>query len=383
MRVAEVCIRFDAPGGAEDHVRAISEGLAGRGHDVEVHASDLLSEVPWRRLDDPSTQVDGVRVVRHRAERALPPLLRSPVMPTLEAALRASDADVLHGHSHRYPHLRACARAKGATGKPLVVTPHYHPAEAGLPAWRRAALRLMDQESRLAVYRHADRVLCVTEGEAAILSRLVDPARIRVVPNGIRAKEWTPAPEPAEDRWEGPVWGFAGRLASNKGLPTLLEAFARDRRQRGAGTLVLVGEDWGMAEALEAQAKDLGVAEHVHLLGYVSRERYRRLLARFDVLCLPSEWEAFGIVLLEAWCAGTPVVATRAGGMPWVVEDGADGLLVEVGDAPGLARAAATLLDDPDLAAAYARRGREKTLERFTWTHVVDLVEAAYREVVP
>lgn len=213
------------------------------------------------------------------------------------------------------------------------------------------------------------------------MRRLVEADRLEVVPNGIHAEEWTPPPEPADDPWQDPVWGFAGRLASNKGLAPLLHAFATWRRRHGHGSLVLVGKDWGMGEEVDRLARELGVHEHVHRLGFVRRERYRRALARFDVLCLPSEWEAFGIVLLEAWCAGTPVVATRVGGVPDVVDHGRDGLLVPHGDAAALRDAVASLLDDPARGEAFAERGRAKTLERFTWTRIVDEVARVYDEV--
>lgn len=382
MRIVHAGIRFDAPGGAESHIKAITTRLVDRGHDVAVHASDLYSEIPWERMEDPSTQVDGVRVERHRVVKDLMPGLRYPVMPSMIEGLLDEDADVYHAHSHRYFQVRAAQLVSRATGTPLVVTPHFHPAQEDLPWWKRGLARLADLKSGRAVYADADRVVCVTESEVGRMSELVDPARCEVLPNAIDADDWADLPPAADDGWDDPVWLYAGRLAENKGLHHLLPAFARDVEARDAGTLVLMGQDWGQGEALADQAEELGIADRVEVLGFVDWDRYRAVHRRADVFVLPSEWEAFGIVLLEAWAAGTPVVATRVGGIPSVVDHGEDGLVVPYGDPAALAEAAAELLDDPERAEAMGRRGRDKTFERYTWSRVVDDLEALYREVV-
>jgi glycosyltransferase involved in cell wall biosynthesis len=380
MKVVHTCIRYDAPGGAETHVHAVTERLADRGHDVTVHASPLESEVPWREMENPTWHRKGVDVVRHDVHRNLLPGHRYPVMPDLPGALLDEGADVLHAHSHRYHQVGAACMVARATDTPLVVTPHYHPVRSDRPLWMRAVAWLLDRRARRSTYATADHVLPVTGAEADALRGIVDPGKMTVVPNGIDPDEWRPLPEPAEEAWEEPVWCFAGRQAPNKGLETLVDAFAASTKRRGTGTLVVTGRDWGTRDAMLGRARDRGVADRLGVLGYVDRERYRRVLARADVLVLPSEWEAFGIVVLEAWMAGTPVVATDVGGLPWVVEEGEDGLLVPPGDADALATAVEELLDRPDGGQPLARRGRRKTRNRFTWERSVDRIEDVYED---
>lgn len=380
MKVVHTCIRYDAPGGAETHVHAVTERLADRGHDVVVHTSSLRSEVPWEEMEDPTTERNGVSIRRHAIHRHLLPGLRYPVMPELPGALLDEEADLIHAHSHRYYQVAAASMVARATDTPLVITPHYHPVRENLAPWKKVLARFHDWRARRNVYLPADRVLPVTGLEAETMTRFAPRDRITVVPNGIDLDEWTPPPEPAADGWEEPVWCYAGRLAGNKTVPDAVEAFAIDRRERGRGTFLVMGKDWGQLEAVEARARELGVEDHVEVLGYVARDRYRQVMARADVFVLPSEWEAFGIVLLEAWMAGTPVVATEVGGVPWVVDDGRDGLLAPHGDPQALAEAAGLVLADPERARRMAERGREKTRKRFTWDRVVDQVEAVYRE---
>jgi glycosyltransferase involved in cell wall biosynthesis len=102
----------------------------------------------------------------------------------------------------------------------------------------------------------------------------------------------------------------------------------------------------------------------------------------FDVLVLPSTAESFGLAYLEAWACGKPVIGGRIGPTECVIEEGVDGLLVGTDDAPGLARKIIELLSDPEKRARMGRRGREKTLARFTWDRVTDNVERLYRDVV-
>ena len=172
-----------------------------------------------------------------------------------------------------------------------------------------------------------------------------------------------------------------GRVASNKGLPNLLEALARlDAAFRRP--LVLMGRDWGERAHLEARARELGVSDLVRYLGHVeSPAAYRGVIRRARALVLPSEWEAFGLVLLEAMAAGTPIVATAVGGVPDVLDGGRAGRLVPYGDTAALAEALRSVTTD----ASETERLRAAATQRvlgFDWSVTVDRHRALYREVI-
>ena len=106
------------------------------------------------------------------------------------------------------------------------------------------------------------------------------------------------------------------------------------------------------------------------------------LLACADLFLLPSASESFGLAALEAMACGTPVVATRVGGLPEVVEDGVSGFLLGVGDVEGMADASISLLSDPDRWAELSRGARATAVERFSSEQVVPVYEELYRQVI-
>jgi len=182
--------------------------------------------------------------------------------------------------------------------------------------------------------------------------------RVHIVHCGVDPAEYTPRVH----RGRGRRLLFTGRLAGVKGLPILLEALARLRREGTDVELTLAGDGLDRA-LLEEEARRLGIAGAVHFAGYQSSDQVQSLLQETDVFVLPSFAEGVPVVLMEAMASGVPVVATRVAGVSELVEDGVSGFVVAPGDADALAEAITRLLDDPALRARFAVAGRE-TIER-------------------
>jgi glycosyltransferase involved in cell wall biosynthesis len=382
LKVAHVLLRFDAPGGVETNVREVTRRLRAAGEDVEVFASDLYDEGRWERRSDYAPAVDGVPVHRFPVRKRLVPGLTMPMMVGLIDALAASGADVIHAHSHRYGHVLEAAAVAERMRIPLVVSTHYHPADRREPPLKRGLLRIQDVVFGMTAYRVAKALVVQTDREAALIREFAPGSKLSTIAPGIDLRAWS---TPQEDRpgdlaLPDDYFLFVGRVASNKGLPTLLEALARlDGTYRRS--LVLMGRDWGERSALEAQARKLGIVDRVRFLGHVeSAEAYRSVIRRACALVLPSEWEAFGLVLLEAMAAGTPIVATAVGGVPEVLDGGRAGRLVPFGDAGALASALRSVIADASETGRLRAAGRERVLG-FDWSVTVDRHRALYREV--
>ena len=382
MKIVHVALRFDAPGGVETTVHEVTRRLRAAGEDVEVYASDLYDEPRWERRSNYAAAVDGVPVKRFAVEKRLVPGLTMPLMVGLVDALAESGADVIHAHSHRYGNVLEAAAVAARRGIPLVVSPHYHPADRREPPVKRALLRLQDVGFGMTAYRVARAIVAQTELERRLLGEFAPAGRLRVIPPGIDLAAWD---APALDRADGldlpdDYYLFVGRIASNKGLPNLIDALARLPRE-ARRPLLLMGRDWGEGSALATRADARGVGELVRFLGHVdSPHQYRGVVRRATALVLPSEWEAFGLVLLEAMAAGVPVVATAVGGVPDVLDQGRAGHLVPYGDVDALATALAETVGDLE---ATRRRVSAATARArdYDWSVSVARHRALYREL--
>jgi glycosyltransferase involved in cell wall biosynthesis len=157
---------------------------------------------------------------------------------------------------------------------------------------------------------------------------------------------------------------FVGRLAVEKGLPFLVEAFARLCAGRLALRLTIVG-DGPERQATEARARSAGVAGRIQFTGYQTPEQVAAWLDTTDVFVLPSLAEGIPVVLMEAMASGVPVVATSVGGVSELVEDGVNGFLVPAAAPEILAQRIEALLDDPSLRCRFGREGRMKVTRDF------------------
>ncbi len=377
MQVLEVTQRYPpALGGVEIHVAAIAQGLRDRGHTVQISTTDLGRDRPFRRVG-PSLPVTAWPVHRSRAIEVLPaPHGLGIVAPGMLVEVLQSRPDVVHAHAFGMAPTWFASLRRRLTDTPLVLEPHLD-AGRGTPGWWTYA-RLV---SHLSV-RPADVVVAQTRAEAALLAALgVRPNRIRRIPDGIALGEFEDRPQLAAPR-ESPTVLFVGRLyPAQKGLDPLIRAFARVPPSLHA-QLRLVGEDWGGASVVAALARSLGIADRVTMTGPLDRPALLAEYGRADVFVLPSLFEPYGIVLMEAMAAGLPIVASRVGGIPEVVLEGENALLCPPGDTAALAVALERLLREPELRVRFGRRGRDH-VRQFSWETVlpqwVDLFESLGR----
>jgi glycosyltransferase involved in cell wall biosynthesis len=382
VKIVHVTLRFDAPGGVETNVRELARRLKTAGDDVEVFASDLYDESTWERRSNFRPTVDGVPVRRFTVHRRLVPHLTLPLMVGLIDALAESGADVIHAHSHRYGHVLQAAAVANRCGIPLVVSTSYHPADRRERRLTRGILRLVDVGFGASAYRIARAVVVQSEQEAGLLREFAPADRLRVFPPGVDLAAWS---DPAGDRADGlplprEYYLFVGRIASNKGLRPLVHAIARIPSTEPR-SLVLMGSDWGERPGLEAESRRLGVSDSLVWLDHVADPRaYRAVFRGARALVLPSEWEAYGFVLLEAMAAGTPIVATSVGAVPEVLGEGRYGLLVPYGDPDALESALRSIRSDPD-AAVRRRDAASVHVRGLDWSASADRFRALYREV--
>jgi glycosyltransferase involved in cell wall biosynthesis len=377
LRVLELTQRFPpALGGVEAHVDQLTTELARVGLGVEVATTDLARDRPFTRVPS-SANARAFPVRRHRAFE----LLRAPhglgiVSPGLLLDALGSRPDVIHAHAFGYFPTWVGAIRRRLDPIPLVVSPHCDAGKGttGSGRYGRAVARW--------TVRVADRVVALTALERELLTSWGIPSSsITVIPNGIHLSEFANPRLPAERTDVPPTILFVGRLYSEqKGLFPLLRAFARLPPDLGAH-LRLVGEDWGAKPALTALAGKLGVSDRLWFLGALDRSALLDEYRTATVFTLPSLFEPFGIVLLEAMAAGLPIVASRVGGVPALIQDGKTGVLVPPGDVDALSGALEGLLRDRGLRSRLAKGALEQ-VQAYDWAVLTPRWVELFEEVL-
>jgi glycogen synthase len=404
VNVLHVCHRYwPGVGGSERYVQEISERLVREGHTVTVFTTDAYDvELFWRpgfrRVRPLEAEHNGVRIrrfpVRHLPLHLLVtfglgflPLRQidllvhqpSPLVPDL-LRVDATGFDVVHTFSLPYNSLMyAGYRLARRSGARLITTPHVHTGEPGskrvTQIYMRPAQRWLLAQSDILVAR--------TQREAEYLRGQGFPSeRLRVIACGINPPELAGGDGPRFRARHGlsasePIVFYLGMQAFDKGTHHLVEAMRRLWQRGMRATLVLAGASQPHFRRFWRR-QPRAVRERTVLLGPVSDEEKLELLAAGQIFAMPSRSDTFGIVFLEAWAYGVPVIGADAGGIPDVIAHDQDGLIVPFGDVPRLAASIARLLDDPDLRHRLGASGKDKMLRRWTWDALFEDIRALY-----
>ncbi|HET7559693.1 MAG TPA: 1,4-alpha-glucan branching protein domain-containing protein, partial [Limnochordia bacterium] len=371
-----------AVGGLGRHVYELAHALARRGRRVSVVCPAQGEEATGTRRDG------GVAVHRVRVPDAGPFLARIDALNRRLIAWalnRWSAAQVQLVHAHDWLVGRAAQTLALAWRRPLIAT--IHATELGRVGRIREPIQQLIHEEELLLVHHAERVITVSRAmQRGLVSGFgLEPDRTEVIYNAIDAASlWSPAigrrAAALRRALRRPLIVFAGRLVREKGVDVLLAACARLAATH-AFKLAVLGRG-GERQALERLAGELGLAERVEFMGYVQHPRLGAYLRAADVVAVPSRYEPFGIVALEAMAARSALAASATGGLAEVVEHERTGLLVEPGNADAWAAALARLLDDPELRRRLSARAAADVRARWGWDKVAQATEALYAEAL-
>jgi len=265
-------------------------------------------------------------------------------------------------------------------GVPIIIhTPHGHVFHGHFGAGLSRLFLVMERLSD----RVTDHLVCLTQGELGDYVRLsvAGPGKTSVIHSGVDLQRFRTAftpPTVTRNRVgidaRALVVGTVGWLLPIKGPEVLLDAMTLVWEHRPDIELVYVGKG-DLEESLRARVRQMDVAHLVHFVGW--RNDIPDLMHSFDLFVLPSRNEGMGRVVVEAMAAGLPVVASCTGGLPDLVADGQNGLLVPPGDAPSLGRAILKLSDRPDLRQRMGDESRRRA-EAFSLEQMVDKLDALY-----
>jgi glycosyltransferase involved in cell wall biosynthesis len=228
------------------------------------------------------------------------------------------------------------------------------------------------------ILHNADAVLALTEDMRQKMKGIVD-REIFVVPNGINLEQFTDrSPIIVREKGQKNIL-FVGRLHPVKGVQYLIRAMKRVLEEIPDGMLILVGdgEERGNLEALSVQ---LGVQKSVQFVGVVPHEKVHSYMQQADVFVLPSLSEGFPGVILEAMACGLPVVVTRVGGIPDIIENGVNGYIAETKSPDEIAEKILILLQNDQLKEKISIKNKEKVKE-YKWDNIVFELENIYKKI--
>lgn len=358
MKVLHVEAGRHLYGGAQQ-VLYLLEGLAARG------VANVLACPPGSEIAHRAAPYAEVVTLPMRGDADLALVAR------LRRVIRRHAPDIVHLHSRRGADVLGGLAARLA-GVPCVLSRRVDNPESR--AW--VALK----------YRLYDHVITISEGiREVLLDEGLAPGRVSCVHSAVDPAPWRGPCSRAAFRREfglagdGPVAATIAQFIPRKGHRFLLAALPEVLPRHPDLQVLLFGRGPLVAE-VEAAIAAQGLSGHVHLAGF--RDDLARWMGCLDLVVHPAEMEGLGVSLLQAAAAGVPIIASRAGGMPEVVEDGHNGLLIAPGDIPALAAALQRLLGDGALRVEMGRRGRERVDQRFSPQAMVEGNLAVYRRVL-
>jgi phosphatidylinositol alpha-mannosyltransferase len=362
-------------GGVNRHVEALAEEFLGRGHHVRVLApfdppgriSRMLHHADPESREIPDYLIPLGRSAGFPSNGAISNLAPFPaggvIAPRRE--LRDGNFDVVHIHEPVVP-LVGWNAALGANAT-AVGTFHAYSTQA-IPNRIAAALGARRVFNRLSAR------IAVSEA-AAWTGRRWFGGRYEVIPNGVDVAAAARGPKPAGEELRVL---FVGRPEERKGLPILLAAFSA-LVEHVPSRLTVIGAE---REDVLRYLTDPEAMRWIDVRGRVSGDALQQALSEADVLCAPSlSGESFGMVLTEAFAAGTPAIASAIAGYSDVVEDGIDGVLVPPGDPQRLAEELQRAHHEPQRLAAMGQAARQSA-ERYAWPRVADRVMAVYERAI-
>lgn len=368
MKIAEIVYLYPPfPGGVADATSRLSRGLVYRGHDVTVYTCRAFDggTAPARQL------LDGVTVMRINS--ILPSRFvfgRTVLNPRdILNDIKKQQPDVVHLHGLGFLGNDVVAMSLKI---PSVLTGHgpgwSHDSQAPWyysPIWE-SYMNIVGKR----VISHTRKVIALTPHEIPYWRAWGLPQeKIDIIPWGIPEDCFVPysgSEFKKQHNLSGPVLLYVGALHPAKGPQWLIQSLPDVLRKFPSATAVLCGPDVRYKAELASLSRRLGVDRHVLFLGYVKREELMRAYSACDVFVLPTDYEAFGLVLAEAMAFGKPIVASRVGAVPFVIEDGNNGFLVNVRDYLSLAEKIMIILSDDALRRKFGERSKTLSL-KYTW----------------
>jgi len=389
MGLKAVMLTWEFPpriiGGIAPHVYNLSINLVKLGVEVHVVTCDFPNTPEYE-------VVEGVEVHRFDSYNLPTPdfaawvqLMNLNMQRAATQIIKSKQGGSIIIHAHDWLAAKAGIGLKHLNRVPLVST--IHATEYGRRGGVFSDYNRMIHEIEVWLGSESKRVICCSHFMAEQVNKVlgVPYEKIRVIPNGIDPAIFTNLKGVGEVRSRFAERGeklvlFVGRLVVEKGVHVLLDAIPKVL-QKVEAKFVIAGDGYLRSEVVKRVA-ERGLGGKVHVTGYLDTDTIRRLFLAADVCVIPSLYEPFGIVALEAMAAGCPVVASDTGGLSEIVEHEKTGVKVYPNNPDSLAWGILRVLESKDLAERLKKNMREKVEREYRWSTIAQATKAVYQEAL-
>lgn len=403
MKILQVAERtYPAKGGVELHTAKVSEALVKKGHDVtlvvfnSVDPRDCGYGVAYQKpylVTRPGKPVlpreeywNGVRILRFESKLQLFSYYWSPAM-LVWLLENAEEFDIMHTHTLRFSNNEFTALAHAKSKTPFVLTGH----DKLKLDYRGLIALALDKVYRTTIGRlllnMAERVIAFDKDYAEDYRRFygVPNEKIRIIPNGIDYTYYNQLPNADElkENLGNPenVILYIGRFIDYKKPDLLIASFKLMLEHFPKSRLLMIGKDYGLLPYCRKLAIDLGLKENVIFMEDAHEEIKLQALSIADVCVIPSDYESFCLVALEAQAAGVPVIASYVGGLKYIVVEGKTGLFLRERTVCEIAEKISFLLHNDRITSEMGSNGR-KFARNFSWDLMTDSLLDVYEETL-
>ena len=367
-------------GGISTHVYHLSRALVEKGTPVRVITCDFPKAPAEEIIDGVSvSRVDSGRVPESNFLLWIYRLNSQMISKTTEL-LETERFDLIHAHDWVVG--RAAVELKNRLGLPLIST--IHATEIGRGGSLDGEYRRKVRDIERLLVEQSDGIICCSNYMLDHIQHVLGAVKtkIRVIPNGVEASRFNngrqPQPIPTGVSEDRKTILYVGRIVREKGIFTLLDAFEKLRKQGKDVSLVFAGEG-PLKEDLAKEVLRRKLNDRVKLAGFVDEKKLVSLYNSSDAFVLPSHYEPFGMVALEAMASRVPVVVSDVGGLSEIVEDGITGVKVPAYDPSALAEGILRVLEDRELSEQLKENAYRAVQERYRWDMIAEKTIEAYR----
>jgi len=399
MKIVQVNHMFLDGGGREEHIYQLSRRLAEMGHEVTIVTSDY-TPTGRESIGDKARKVKGIFLKTLKGYPVNIPPGRIQIPDLMDYLLKSDDYDIIHAHGMGEQVALEAFYVAQIKGVPFVYTPHFHPYWAYEKLNAQKIWKVLQETQTRMIVEHADATIVFTSlGKKDLIkyTKVKKTDKIYIIPNGI--DETLPKVKKSDiekvfEKYEIPknqnYMMFLGDPTNpRKGAFVAVQAFREVRLKLPDTHLIIVGP-WGSRlktsislKRLTQLLNKLAKAGKVTITDWVSDFEKVAFLSGADLLISPTIYDSFGIALAEALYFKCPVVATKIGGVPDVVRDGIDGILIKkADDIKGFARACIRLLQNKTLAKKMGENGHKRVKKLFLWKKNAKKLVELYKRLI-